>query len=119
MAFVVQPQPMKENSSLSDYIEYFGRVVSANSWSDENAALYFASLLPVGNRMLDSVSEADMQKFTLMKASLITSAEPFRESNLDKLLNIRLYKEETLNQFRDRISKLVDQVYPKFAKSSS
>jgi hypothetical protein len=118
MSSLVRPTAKKSEDSLPDYIVYFERIAAANEWSDEEAAKVFPALLEVGNRHLDSVSEANLKKFTLIKNSLIGSTEPYRESNRSKLMSAVPKPSETIPEFRDRISKLVDLVYPKFAKAN-
>lgn len=116
--YTIAPQPMKSDDTLVEYIEYFERIGNANRWNDEQMALIFQGLLPLGSRILDSVTEAALKKFTTLKAAVVTSAEPFRESNCEKLFNIQLESEEPLNKFRDRIAKLIDMTYGRFAKAN-
>lgn len=115
---LIRPVPKKKEDSLPDYITYFERIADANDWDDEVAAKVFPGLLEVGNRHLDSVSETNLRKFSTIKTSLIGSTEPYRESNRGKLMSAKQLSSESIPEFRDRVAKLVDLVYPRFAKTN-
>ena len=116
---VVSPVPKKSTDSMSDYIDYFARLSAANSWDDNKQAVIFPSLLEIGSKALDGMSDTTLASFTLIKKALLGETEPFRESNLSQLHNLS-YKNgnETLRSYREKIAGLVEKIYPKFAASN-
>ena len=112
---VIAPVPKKQSDSMPDYITYFTRLSTANGWDDAKQAKIFPSLLEVGSKALDGMSEATLASFASMKKALIGENEPYRESNFAMLWNISRRNNETLMSFKDRIAGLVERVYPKFA----
>ena len=116
---VVAPVPKKSSDSMSDYIDYFTRLSAANSWDDKTQAVIFPSLLEIGSKALDGMSDTNLASFALIKKALLGETEPFRESNLSQLHNLT-YKNsnQTLSAYREKISGLVEKIYPKFAASN-
>ena len=115
---VVTPVPKKPNDTLNDYINYFERLSAANDWNDAKKAVIFPSLLEVGNRSLDGLSDTTLASFATIKKALLGDTEPFRESNLASLMNISRSTGEPLSTFRERISGLVEKCYGKFAAAN-
>ena len=100
---------------MADYVQYFERLSVANAWDDERKAVIFPSLLEVGNKSLDGLSDATLSSFSSIKKALLGDSEPFRESNFSELWHISRKKGETLQAYRERIAGLVEKVYPRFA----
>ncbi|CAM1321163.1 Uncharacterised protein r2_g2952 [Pycnogonum litorale] len=107
--------PKKPEDNIEDYIEYFSRVGVANGWSDSVQAQVFPSLLEVGSKLLVSCPEADMTSFARMKGHLLKSTEPYRDSNMLQLMFLNKSQNESVEEFRDKVAKMVEHVYPKFA----
>ncbi|KAG1696984.1 Protein white [Nymphon striatum] len=103
---------------MPDYIKYFQRLTVANDWDDGVQAKVFPSLLEVGNKSLDGLSDATLASFILIKKALLGDTEPYRESNLAQLWKISRAHIEDLTAYKDRIAGLVEKVYPKFASSN-
>ena len=53
-----------------------------------------------------------------MKKVIVETEEPYRISNCNKLLNARMKSTDDIEKFRDEVVKLVELVYPKFAKAN-
>lgn len=115
---VVPPVAKKSSDSMPDYIVYFERLSKANGWDDAKQATIFPSLLEVGCKSLDGLSDATLSSFSAIKKSLLGETEPFRESNLAALWHINRRSGETLQDYRERVSGLVEKVYPKFAAAN-
>ena len=115
---IVSPVPKKSTDSMSDYIQYFERLSTANDWNDVKKAAIFPSLLEIGCKALDGFPDATLASFNLIKKALIGESEPFRESNLSSLWNISRNSNESLTQYRERVAGLVEKVYPKFAAAN-
>ena len=112
---VVTPVPKKSTDSLHDYISYFQRVSTANSWNDNKQAVIFPSLLEVGNKSVDGLSAAALASFTEMKKALLGDSEPLRESNVASLMHLARKPGEPLQRFRERVAGLIEICYPRFA----
>ena len=115
---IITPVPKKASDTVSDYITYFSRVSIANSWDDSTQAKIFPSLLEVGNKSLDGLSDTTLSSFISIKKALVGETEPFRESNFANLWNISRKPNETLTSFKERIAGLIERVYPKFAAAN-
>ena len=115
---IVSPVPKKSTDSMSDYINYFERLSLANGWDDVRRAAIFPSLLEIGCKALDGLSDATMASFTLIKRALLGESEPYRESNLANLWHVSRRSNESLTQYKERIAGLVENVYPRFAASN-
>lgn len=112
---LVRPQVKKADDTLEDYIEYFERVSIANSWDDAKQAKIFPSLLEVSSKLLSAIPEQDKISFGKIKSFICKSSEPYRDSNMLQLMSIQKLFSETVELYRDRIVKLVELVYPRFA----
>ena len=108
----IQPVPMKEDSSIYEYLRYFERVKTANNWSDNTAGKIFMAMLPPKERCLDSVQE--VAGFDEIRQKLSEYQVPFREANLKELIAVKKQDNESVQSFADRVAKLVELVYPKF-----
>ena len=115
---IVPPQPKTDQCSVTDYLEYFEAVATANGWDDTVKARVFPALLGVGNTVLADCSEADKQSFAKIKAFLTKVGEPYRDAYMIDLFNVRKSELETIEKYRDRVVTLVEQVYPRFAAAS-
>lgn len=117
-SILITPVPKKPTDTMADFILYFERLAAANEWDDKRKALIFPSLLEIGNRSLDGLSETTLTSFGLIRKALLGETEPFRESNCSALMKISRKPSETLCEYRERITGLVEKVYPKFAASN-
>lgn len=115
---VVVPVPKKSSDMITDYIIYFERLATANGWDDTRKAAIFPSLLEIGCKALDGMSDLTLASFALIKKALVGESEPYRESNMTALWNMSRNSNDTLTQHKERIAGLVEKVYPKFAASN-
>ena len=100
---------------MRDYITYFSGLSTANNWDGAQQARVFPSLLEIGSKALDGLSDQTLSSFAAIKKALLGDTEPFRESNVSQLWHISRRYSESLTQFKERISGLVEKAYPKFA----
>ena len=115
---LVPPQPKTDTVTMAEYIEYFETVARANSWDDAVQARIFPALLGVGNRALTDCPDSDRTSFVRMKGYLTRVCEPYRDAHMLDLLRSSMQHGESVEQFRDRIVSLVEEVYPRFAASN-
>ena len=115
---LVPPQPKSDTVTMAEYIDYFEAVARANSWDDATQAKIFPALLGVGNKALTDCPEADRALFSRMKTFLTRVSEPYRDAHMLDLLRANMRTGESVEQFRDRIVSLVEQVYPRFAAAN-
>lgn len=117
-AVLIRPTPKKPGDTVEDYVEYFERISLANGWTDVVQAQVFPSLLEVGSKLLTNCVDGDKTLFSRMKSHLLKSSEPYRDSNMLLLMTLSKFSSETVENYRDRVVKLVELVYTKFAAAN-
>ncbi|KAG1667585.1 hypothetical protein GQR58_018360 [Nymphon striatum] len=115
-AFVVSPVPMSVGGSVLDYLRYFRDIIVCNQWTDAQAAAIFKPLLGVGSHVLDDVPEADLTSFDKIDKVLSRKEAPFREASCSDLMSIYMRVGETVEEFRCRLTDLVEKCYGGFAQ---
>ncbi|XP_043195469.1 uncharacterized protein LOC122385087 [Amphibalanus amphitrite] len=115
---LVPPQPKTEQCTITDYIDYFEAVATANAWDDTVKARIFPALLGMGNTVLTDCPEADKKSFAKIKTYLTKVGEPYRDAFMLDLFRVRMADLEPVEKYRDRVVTLVEQVYPRFAASN-
>ena len=115
---LVPPQPKSDTATMAEYIDYFEAVSRANNWDDATQARIFSALLGVGNQALADCTETDRASFSRIKGYLTRVCEPYRDAYMLDLLRASMQNSESVEQFRDRIVSLVEQVYPRFAAAN-
>ncbi|KAG1655101.1 Asparagine synthetase domain-containing protein 1 [Nymphon striatum] len=115
-AFVVSPVPMSVGGSVLDYLRYFRDIIVCNQWTDAQSAAIFKPLLGVGSHVLDDVPEADLTSFDKIDKVLSRKEAPFREASCSDLMSIYMRVGETVEEFRCRLTDLVEKCYGGFAQ---
>lgn len=117
----VRPVSMKPSETIEEFISYFERIAIANEWNDEKAAKIFPALLISNSKPLqifESLSDVDKKSFNRIKVALEDDNKSTRNIHLLDLLNVKRGKDESLTLLAARITKLVNQSYPSFAKTN-
>jgi len=115
----VRPKTKTIEQPIYEYVTYFDRCVTANSWNDETAGKIFPAMMDPTDKILESLSEETLGSgYKNIRAELLKNQEPLRESNCMKLMKVALGNEETVKSFRSRVVSLVSLVYPNFSSEN-
>jgi hypothetical protein len=113
---LVRPVMFVAGESIREYVKYFERVSNANGWSDGRAAEIFVAMMPPGERVLDTIDASTISSFKAIKDQMVMEDVPLREFRMVELMSIVFhYATETVEDYRNRILRLVDAVYPDFS----
>ncbi|KAG1666074.1 Chorion peroxidase [Nymphon striatum] len=104
-----------DKHSLEDYLEYFDSIKKANEWDEERAACMLVPSLGIGSRLLDDVTDSVRAKYSSLRIALLAAGAPHRLARVGELKICKLKLGETAQQFRSRVSQLVEQCYSGFA----
>ncbi|KAG1681467.1 hypothetical protein GQR58_011850 [Nymphon striatum] len=101
----------KKIQPAKDYLEYFDAVKKANEWDEERAACMLVPSLGIESRLLDEVTESVKAKYSTLKIALLAAGTLHRLARVGELKTCKIKFGETAQQFRSRVSKLVEQCY--------
>lgn len=111
---ILKPEMKKKEESILEYLDYFKRVMTANSWDDQRGGTILPAMIPTGDHCLSVVKRLGPVSFSVIENELNTCQEPFREANLTKLMNSKKVENESVLEYKEKVAELVKAVYPTF-----
>lgn len=106
--------------SLADFIRSFELKAAANQMSDATMAVTFPALLEedsVVHNQLAEMTDTERKSWARMKATLTHHEEPMRLQYLLKVPEIRFDTRKDPLKLKEEITKLIEKLYPKAAKT--
>ena len=110
----VRPKEKDKDTPMTDYLQYFARVVMANKWNGVEAGEIFVAMLGPGERVLDSL-EGQWHTFEELRMLILEKDKPLRDANLTELMRLTLKEDEAIESLQNRTVTLVGKCYPMFS----